>query len=110
MIARILIILLDNRGICSSEQLQYETEYKSSTIDNLMGDLVMFGIAKRQDGIITLTMNNEHQIIKTLQSFFKDHVMYIELSKYEKNGFDYNSLMHIFDKTYETSLYQPKTR
>lgn len=101
-VARIVKCLLNENAI-SSEELSKKVNMKISTIENFLLDAVMFGIAKRQNGEISLIMQNEKDIVITLRAFFYRHLLYIELKNTYLQDFTYQDYMEAFLKVYEGS-------
>lgn len=66
--------LLDQNNI-SVEELAKKVGMRPATIDNVMIDAVMFGIAQKKDGVIVLLPSSEEELFAMLQSFFKKHIV-----------------------------------
>lgn len=107
--ARVLSSLL-TYGNMTSIELSEKTNLSIATIDNIMIDVVMVGVAKRENGVISLTVSTEEQIIKSLQSFFMNHVLYNQLVLQVRDGFEYAFFVKLFNTTYEHSDINTKTK
>lgn len=108
-IAKMLSELIDN-GPLSTSDLSKNIGVNINTIDNLMIDCVMFGVAKRENDMISVTTNSEEELIDILQSFFKAHILYIQLLPQSKEGFDYTYFQRLFNSIYEQSDVSVKTK
>lgn len=109
-IANALLILSNGNGSMQASSFQSIIGYKSSTIDNLMIDLVMFGVARKSDGVIYLNSTKEDDIISSLVHFFQKHSIYIELQKQYDHAFSYADYISLFDRVYSSNSYKIKTR
>jgi len=107
--ARVLSTLL-KYGNMSSSELSEKTNLSIATIDNIMIDVVMLGVAKREDGIISLSIPTEEQIVKSLQLFFTSHVLYNKLQLETKDSFSYDLFSKLFNIIYEHSDINKKTK
>ena len=94
----------------SYDELCNRVGLTSSTIDNVMIDMVMFGLAKRESEKIYLLVDSLDRSIELLWDFFKRHILYIESQKELKNGFTYSDFRALFVKTYNEKLLNDKTR
>lgn len=94
--------LLKN-GPLGTEQLGVTVNMKISTIENFLVDAVMFGIAKRENGKISLTMKAEKEIVITLRAFFYKHLLYIELKNTYLQDFTYQDYLDSFLNVYQGS-------
>ncbi len=108
-IAKMLCVLIDN-GPLSTLDLSRNIGVNINTIDNLMIDCVMFGVAKRENDMISVTTNSEEELVDTLQSFFKSHIIYIQLLPQNKEGFDYTYFQKLFQLIYSQSDISDKTK
>lgn len=108
-LSKMISTLIEN-GSMATQVLSQSTGLNPSTIDNLMVDAVMFGVAKKEKGIISLTVNSEENIIDILQNFFKRHVLFLQLQSKVKTGEDYAYFSELFDRTYRQSNISDKTR
>ena len=109
-ICKVIMVLLEKENVLSNEELCNRVGLTSSTIDNVMIDMVMFGLAKRESGKIYLIVNSLDKGIELLWDFFKRHVVYIESQKELKNGFLYSDFKELFIKIYNEKLLNDKTR
>lgn len=108
-IAKMLSVLTVN-GPLSTIDLSRNIGVNISTIDNIMIDCVMFGVAKRENDIISATTNSEEELVDILQSFFKSHIIYIQLLPQNKEGFDYTYFQKFFNLIYSKSDISDKTK
>lgn len=107
--ARVLSSLL-TYGNMTSIELSKKTNLSIASIDNIMIDVVMVGVAKRENGVISLTVSTEEQIIKSLQSFFMNHILYNQLVLQVRNGFEYDFFVKLFNTIYEHNDINTKTK
>ncbi|MDD3142307.1 MAG: hypothetical protein PHX08_25545 [Lachnospiraceae bacterium] len=106
----VIVKCLLNNGMLSTEQLSKNISMKNSTIENFLVDAVMFGIAKRDDGDISLMMQNEREIVVTLRLFFYRHLLYIELKNNYIQEFTYQDYLDSFSNIYQESSIAEKTK
>ena len=109
-VCRVIMVLLENNNHLQDKELSTRVGMTCTTIDNMMIDLVMFGLAKRERGVVFLTVNSLQESIEILCNFFKRHILYILMKKELKLDFDYNDFKRIFDKIYSEKLLNDKTR
>lgn len=109
-ICRVIMVLLENENVLKNDELCNKVGLINSTLDNVMIDMVMFGLAKRESGKVYLTVDNLEQSIKLLWSFFKRHIMYIMSQKELKNEFTYVDFQELVIKTYDEKLLTDKTK
>lgn len=109
-VTKVVSLLLNSNGHMETKSLCIQSGFKSSTIDNLMIDLVMFGIAKRENGIISLVSNTANDIARVLQNFFKSHAIFIEIHNQKLESFDYKAFREIFLIKYSNSDINEKTK
>ena len=83
---------------------------QTTTIDNIMIDAVMFGVAQKKSGILHIIPNSEDELIGLLQSFFKKHLVYIKLKKQGAERFNYSTFFEIFKNVYISSNISSKTK
>jgi hypothetical protein len=108
-IAKMLTALIDNKSL-STDDLGKKIGVSSSTIDNNMIDCVMFGVAKRENDIITVATYNEGELVEILQSFFKSHILYIQLNNKFKGEFEYSDFQDLFYSIYIENDISMKTK
>lgn len=108
-VCRVIMVLLENNNHLSNEELCTRVGMTSTTIDNVMIDMVMFGLAKRERGVIWLTVNSLQESIEVLWNFFKRHILYIIMKKELKVDFDYADFKRIFFKAYSEKVLNVKT-
>lgn len=99
-VSKVVLSLLTQESL-EMEKVSELVGLSTTTLDNVMVDLVMFGIAKRENKCITLTIQTECEIVTAIQNFFKSHIMYIELQQLGKRSFDYVTFSDIFEKIYQ---------
>ena len=109
-VCRVIMVLLENDNHLQDEELSMRVGMTNTTIDNMMIDMVMFGLAKRERGVIYLTVDSLQESIEVLCGFFKRHVLYILMRKELKAEFDYTDFIKIFDKIYSEKLLNDKTK
>lgn len=109
-ICRVIMVLLENENVLSDDELCSKVGLTNSTLDNVMIDMVMFGLAKRECGKIYLTVVDLNRSIELLWDFFKRHVMYIIGQKELKNEFTYIDFKELFIRTYNERLLNDKTK
>lgn len=109
-ICKVIMVLLEKENVLSHDELCNRVGLTSSTIDNVMIDMVMFGLAKRESEKIYLLVDSLDRSIELLWDFFKRHILYIESQKELKNGFTYSDFRALFVKTYNEKLLNDKTR
>lgn len=93
----------------STEELSKKVNMKISTVDNYLLDSVMFGVAKKENGIVSLTVSNEKEIILMLRKFFYNHLVYIELKNSYLQEFSYAEYYSCFEKVSEDNNLAEKT-
>lgn len=99
-----------NSGDMTSTELAEKLSLEIATIDNIMIDAVMFGVAQRKNGMIHLIPTSEDELFGLLQAFFKKHVVYIKLKELGSEKFDYSIFSVIFGNAYTASNISSKTR
>lgn len=109
-ICRVVLVLLEKGNSLSYQELCNRVGLTSSTLDNVMIDMVMFGLAKRESGEIYLVVDGFSKSIELLWDFFKRHIMYILCQKELKSKFTYNDFKNLFIKTYKAKLLNDKTK
>lgn len=108
-ISRTIICLLQN-GSMSVMDLSQSLSMNTTTIDNVMIDGVMFGILKKESGIISLTSSNEDNIVKSLQEFFKQHIIYIKMASNDADNLNYQIFLNTFNQAYNGDNINKKTK
>jgi len=109
-ISKVIMVLLENGNVLSSKELGSKVGLTNSTIDNVMIDMVMFGLAKRENEKIYLTAENLDKSVELLWDFFKRHIMYIISQKQLKSKFTYEEFRELFTKCYSAKLLNDKTK
>lgn len=99
-----------NSGDMPSKELGDKLSLGIATIDNIMIDAVMFGIAQKKNGIIHLIPTSEEELFGLLQAFFKKHVIYIRLKELGSERFNYSTFFAVFGSAYTTSNISSKTK
>ena len=97
----------DNIGV---DVLAKKLGMNITTIDNIMIDAVMFGVAKRENGALQLLFSSEEELIFQMQSFFKKHIMYQKMVTTFPTGFTYASFYNVFNDNYLANNISEKTR
>ena len=108
-VANVLRALLKNDNI-SSDTLSKTVGINVATIDNIMIDAVMFGVAKKENAMISLLFGTEEDLIIQMQAFFKKHIMYQKMMTSYQAGFTYVSFYNAFEDIYLDSNISEKTR
>ena len=75
---RAFACLIDKGDLASSE-LGKELSVSTATIDNIMIDAVMFGVAQRNSNTIHIIPDSKEALISTLQAIFKKHTVYVAI-------------------------------
>lgn len=109
-ISKVIMVLLENGNVLSNQELGSKVGLTNSTIDNVMIDMVMFGLAKRENEKIYLIVENFERSVELLWDFFKRHVMYITSQKELKSRFTYYDFKELFIKNYSEKLLNDKTK
>lgn len=107
-VASVISFLIENNGV-DIETIAKSTNRNVGTIENVMIDAVMFGIGKRENGLIYATSDSEEKAIGQLQEFFKKHIMY-QLMKDSSDGFTYYRYSQLFNDNYAENNFNPKTK
>lgn len=107
--AKLISVLLKNPNITIHE-LSKRTSLKESTIDNLMMDAIMFGIAKRQKDQIILLYNSSGEIASCIQDFFRKQVIYKLIQSGSNDSFTYSYYNDLFDSIYDQISANQKTK
>lgn len=97
-------------GDMTSAELGEQLSLKIATIDNIIIDVVMFGVVQKKNSIIHLIPDSEDELFGLLQAFFKKHIMYIRLKESGLEGFDYSTFSTVFASAYTSSNISPKTK
>lgn len=98
------------QGDMSADELSKKIFLSVSTIDNVMLDSVMFGVAQKKNNVIHLLPETEEDLYKILQSFFRKHIVYEKLNKFGTEKFDYSTFVNIFNSIYTESNINSKTK
>ena len=101
---------LIDKGDLASSELGKELSVSTATIDNMMSDAVMFGVAQRNSNIIHIVPSSKEELLSILQAFFKKHIVYVEIKKSGLECFDYSHFAKIFHTTYTDSNINGKTK
>lgn len=109
-IFRVIMVLIENDGCLLNDELCNRVGLTNSSIDNVMIDMVMFGLAKRESDKIYLLVESLNEGIISLWNFFKHHIIYISCKKELKGDFTYFDFKELFNKEYKEKLLNDKTR
>ena len=109
-IFRVIMVLIENDKCLSNSELCNRVGLTNSSVENVMIDMVMFGLAKRESDKIYLLVDSLDEAITSLWSFFKHHIIYISCKKELKNGFVYSDFKTLFNREYKEKLLNDKTR
>ena len=99
-----------NMGDMTSAELGSTLSLEIPTIDNIMIDAVMFGVAQKKNNVIHILAKNEDELYALLQAFFKKHVMYREMQKLSSEKFDYLAFSKVFHSVYADTNLSTKTK
>lgn len=108
-IIHVMRCLLDQNNM-AVEELAKKVGMRPATIDNVMIDAVMFGIAQKKDGVIVLLPSSEEELFAMLQSFFKKHIVYQKLFALDAKTTSYENYQLIFHELYSDSNLNEKTK
>lgn len=108
-ITRTVTCLLKNGNMPATDLGQLIT-MNTTTIDNVMSDGVMFGILKREAGIISLVFKSEELIVECLQKFFKQHIIYEKMASSDVDNLNYQAFLTIFNAHYSSNNISKKTK
>lgn len=97
-------------GDMTSAELGATLSLEIPTVDNIMIDAVMFGVAQKKNNVIHLLAKDEDELYSILQAFFKKHVMYREMQKQNSEKFDYLSFSKAFHTIYSDTNLSSKTK
>lgn len=103
------ICLLEN-GDMSSTALSEKLSVSPATIDNIMIDAVIFGVAQKNNNVIHLIPKTKEELALQLQMLFKKHIIYSELKRRGLESFDYSYFQKIFQVSYNDIKIQEKTK
>lgn len=103
-------LCLLNVGDMSAAELGKQLSLGIPTIDNIMIDAVMFGVAHKKNNIIHLLAKSEDELFGALQAFFKKHIMYKNMQKFAGENFDYLIFSKAFHNTYTDTNVSTKTK
>lgn len=106
---RAFVCLIDKGDLTSSE-LGNELSISTSTIDNIMIDAVMFGVAQKNSNAIHIIPSTKEALLSSLQTIFKKHTVYIEIKKLGIEYFDYSLFAKIFHGIYTDTNINTKTK
>lgn len=107
---KIISALIENNGKITINILSQNTLLGKSTIDNILIDLVMFGIVYRDRNEITLKENNYSDTMKKIQLFFKRHIVWLSIQKQFGDKFSVSDYNTIFASLYSTNQISNKTK
>ena len=107
---KIISALIENNGKITINILSQNTLLGKSTIDNILIDLVMFGIVYRDRNEITLKENNYSDTMKKIQRFFKRHIVWLSIQKQFGDKFSVSDYNTIFASLYSTNQISDKTK
>ena len=107
---KIISALIENNGKITINILSQNILLGKSTIDNILIDLVMFGIVYRDRNEITLKENNYSDTMKKIQLFFKRHIVWLSIQKQFGDKFSVSDYNTIFASLYSTNQISDKTK
>lgn len=103
-------ICLLEHGDMSSAELSKKLTVSPATVDNMMIDAVMFGVAQKNNNIIHFIPESKESLFLQLQLLFKKHVIYGELRKRGIESFDYTYFQKVFHSSYNDVNIKEKTK
>lgn len=101
--------LINSPGL-TVDDLAKKLNKNSATIENTTIDLVMFGIARKENGLVILLYHTEDELVQYLQAFFKKHIIYQRMLMLDRSGFDYKIFTSTFNDVYSDSNFSNKTK
>lgn len=106
---RVFACLLEH-GDMTSAELSKQLSVSPATVDNIMIDAVMFGVAQKNNNTIHLIPESKEDLVLQLQTLFKKHVIYSELKQRGVESFDYVYFQKIFQSSYNDVNIKEKTK
>lgn len=97
-------------GDMSSSELSQQLSVTPATVDNIMIDAVMFGVAQKNNNIIHLVPKSKEELALQLQILFKKHIIYSELKQRGVESFDYLYFQKVFQASYNDLNIKEKTK
>lgn len=97
-------------GDMTSAELSKQLSVSPATVDNIMIDAVMFGVAQKNNNTIHLIPESKEDLVLQLQTLFKKHVIYSELKQRGVESFDYVYFQKIFQSSYNDVNIKEKTK
>lgn len=97
-------------GDMTAAELSKQLSVSPNTVDNIMIDAVMFGVAQKNNNIIHFIPESKEEVVLQLQTLFKKHVIYSELKQRAVESFDYVYFQKIFHSTYNDVNIKEKTK
>ena len=97
-------------GDMTSAELSKQLSVSPATVDNIMIDAVMFGVAQKSNNTIHLIPESKEDLVLQLQTLFKKHVIYSELKQRGVESFDYVYFQKIFQSSYNDVNIKEKTK
>ena len=108
--AKVITVLIEKNGKVKIDDLSKETLLGRNTIDNILIDLVMFGVIDRDRDKIGLKDKSIENIIQSIKDFFKRHIVWVSLQKQKENEFNINDYNKIFSSLYSMNNLSDKTQ
>lgn len=106
---RAFLCLVD-RGDLTPSELGAALSISKATIDNIMIDAVMFGVAQKNSNTIHVIPASEEALLSSLQTIFKKHIVYMEIKKQSIEYFDYSLFSKIFHSVYSDNNITSETK
>ncbi len=107
---RKVISALLNKHTTDATELGEKTCLGEKTLDNVMLDLAMLGVVKRDKKNIILLYNNEEEISKCIQEFFSRHIIFTSLQILQEKPFNYTYFEEVFMNIYAKNSINAKTK
>lgn len=107
--AKVISVLLKMK-VTDISELAIKTSLGENTLDNIMIDLVMLGVAKKDKKMVTLLYKDDNEISRCIQEFFGRHIVFTTLQKRQSDKFNYSNFVEIFTEIYYKNSINKKTK
>lgn len=108
-LAKVISVLLKMKTSDLSE-ISIKTSLGENTLDNIMIDLVMLGVVKKDKRTVTLLYNNAEEISGCIHEFFCRHIIFNKLQKRQNEPLNYSLFIEIFTEIYSKNSINKKTQ
>lgn len=105
-----VISVLLKMNVTDISELSIKTSLGENTLDNIMIDLVMLGVVKKDKRMVTLLYKNADEISHCIQEFFGRHIVFTTLQKRKNEKFNYSSFVETFTEIYNRNSINKKTK